>query len=102
MKILFLAYPIVDTTMGAARDRRAAEQADSAAHIDMHLASMSRLSGIDFSQYPLDKALPALTSNGHQSSVAKFAGPHAAGDCPRQCPQIGHPTSPAPWTTWRA
>ena len=40
----------------------------------MHLAGLSRLSGVDLSKYELDEKLPALTSNGHQSSVAKFAG----------------------------
>jgi FMN-dependent oxidoreductase (nitrilotriacetate monooxygenase family) len=74
VKVLFLAYPIVDTTMEAARYRRDAERADAAQHIDMHLAAMSRLSGIDFSKYPLDEPLPELQSNGHQSSVAKFTG----------------------------
>ena len=74
VKILFLAYPIVDTTMAAAQERRQAERDDAAQHLEMYLASMSRLSGIDFSKYPLDEPLPLLQSNGHQSSVAKFAG----------------------------
>ncbi len=74
VKILFLAYPIVDVTMDIARGRREAELHDSAQHIEVHLASMSRLSGIDFSLYPLDEPLPELVSNGHQSSVAKYVG----------------------------
>ncbi len=74
VKVLFLAYPIVDSSMAAAQERREAEARDSAEHIEVHLASLSRLSGIDFARFPLDEPLPALTSNGHQSSVAKFAG----------------------------
>ncbi len=74
VKILFLCYPIVDTTMQAARDRREAERLDAATHIDMHLALISTTGGIDFSQFDLDEPLPALTTNGHQSSVAKYAG----------------------------
>ena len=74
VKILFLCYPIVDTTMQAARDRREAERLDAATHLDMHLALISTTGGIDFSQFDLDEPLPALTTNGHQSSVAKYAG----------------------------
>jgi FMN-dependent oxidoreductase (nitrilotriacetate monooxygenase family) len=74
IKVLFLAYPIIDTTMEAARARRAAEKRDSAEHLDIHLAALSRVSGVDFSKYQLDEPLPALNSNGHQSAVAKFAG----------------------------
>ncbi len=74
IKVLFLAYPIVDVSMEAARTRRDAEAADAAAHLTMNLAMISRISGIDFSTFDLDEPLPALTTNGHQSSVAKYAG----------------------------
>jgi FMN-dependent oxidoreductase (nitrilotriacetate monooxygenase family) len=74
VKILFLAYPIVDTTNQAAHERRQLERAEAAQHIDMQLASMSRISGVDFSKYDLDEPLPELTTNGHQSSVARFTG----------------------------
>ena len=74
IKILFLAYPIVDTTMAAARDRRQRLRQDAATHIDMQLSSMSRLTGIDFAQFDLDEKLAGLTTNGHQSSLAKWMG----------------------------
>ena len=74
IKILFLAYPIVDTTMEAARERRRLQREDAAKHIDMQLSSMSRLTGIDFAQFDLDEPLPELTTNGHQSSLAKWVG----------------------------
>jgi long-chain alkane monooxygenase len=75
VKVLFLAYPLVDTTMEAARERRRLLQADSAQHLDLQLSSMSRLTNIDFSKFDLDEPLPAtLTTNGHQSSLEKWIG----------------------------
>lgn len=75
IKVLFLAYPIVDTTMEAARARRLLERQAAEAHMDMQLSGMSRLTGIDFSRFPLDEPLPdTLTTNGHQSSLAKWIG----------------------------
>ena len=74
IKVLFLAYPIVDITMAAALDRRARERQEHSRHLDMHLALMSTTGGIDFSQFDLDEPLPALTSNGHQSTVARYQG----------------------------
>ena len=75
IKVLFLAYPIVDTTMEAARERRQLQREDAAAHLDMALSSMSRLTNIDFGKLDLDEPLPPeLTTNGHQSSLAKWIG----------------------------
>ena len=75
IKVLFLAYPIVDVSMEAARERRLIEQADAAKHIDMQFSSMSRITGIDFSKFDPDQPLPpGLTTNGHQSSLAKWIG----------------------------
>ncbi len=75
IKVLFLAYPIVDVSMEAARERRLIEQADAAKHIDMQFSSMSRITGIDFSKFDPDQPLPPdLTTNGHQSSLAKWIG----------------------------
>ncbi len=75
IKVLFLASPFVDLSMEMAQDRRRRQQADSLAHAEMQIAAMSRLVGIDFSQFDLDEPLPAhLTSNGHQSLLAKWIG----------------------------
>ncbi len=74
IKILFQAYPVVDETNEAAAERRRLEAEEAAGHIDMQLALMSRTSGIDFSKYDLDEPLPELTTNGHQSQVARYAG----------------------------
>jgi FMN-dependent oxidoreductase (nitrilotriacetate monooxygenase family) len=74
IKVLFLAYPIVDTTMEAARERRRLQEEDANRHLDLNLSGMSRLTGIDFSKFDLDAPLPELTTNGHQSSLAKWIG----------------------------
>lgn len=74
IKVLFLAYPIVDTTMEAALERRLLERQAAEAHMDMQLSGMSRLTGIDFSKFDLDTPLPELSTNGHQSSLAKWIG----------------------------
>ena len=75
IKVLFLAHPIVDTTMEAARERAKREAAAAEQSVDSLLSSMSRLTGIDFAQFDMDKPLPAhLTTNGHQSALAKWIG----------------------------
>ena len=74
IKVLFLAHPIIDVTMDAARERARLEQAEAEKHIDLHLSGMSRLTGIDFSKFDLDTPLPELTTNGHQSSLARWIG----------------------------
>jgi alkanesulfonate monooxygenase SsuD/methylene tetrahydromethanopterin reductase-like flavin-dependent oxidoreductase (luciferase family) len=75
IKLLFLAYPIVDVTMEAAQERRRLERLAAEENMDMLLSSMSRLTGIDFSQFPIDQPLPDhLTTNGHQSALAKWIG----------------------------
>jgi long-chain alkane monooxygenase len=74
VKVLFLAYPLIDTTMEAAQDRRRLMREDANRHLDMQLSGMSRLTNIDFSKYDPDEPLPALHTNGHQSSLAKWIG----------------------------
>jgi alkanesulfonate monooxygenase SsuD/methylene tetrahydromethanopterin reductase-like flavin-dependent oxidoreductase (luciferase family) len=70
-KVLFLVDPILadtDEDAAAKLDRRnAAMEAD----IQMQLAGMSYVSGIDFARFQLDAPFPDLTgmSNGHQSMV---------------------------------
>jgi FMN-dependent oxidoreductase (nitrilotriacetate monooxygenase family) len=75
IKVLFLAYPLVDTTMEAARERRRLQREDAGGHLDMQLSTMSRLTNIDFGKFDPDEPLPpGLTTNGHQSSLAKWIG----------------------------
>jgi FMN-dependent oxidoreductase (nitrilotriacetate monooxygenase family) len=75
IKVLFLAHPVVDVTMEAARERTRLEGLEAEKHLDLHLSGMSRLTGIDFSKFDLDQPLPStLTTNGHQSALAKWIG----------------------------
>ncbi len=75
IKLLFLCHPIVDTTMEAARERARLEGLAAERDVDMLLSSMSRLTGIDFGQFDLDQPIPDhLTTNGHQSALAKWKG----------------------------
>ena len=74
IKVLFLAQPIIDVSMEAARERVRMKEVESEQHIDLQLSGMSRLTGIDFSKFDLDSPLPELTTNGHQSSLAKWIG----------------------------
>src|ERR1700761_7754923 len=74
VKVLFLAYPLVDTTMEAARDRRDRMRAEAGRHLQGQLSTMSRLTNIDFAQFDPDEPLPELFTNGHQSVLAKWIG----------------------------
>jgi FMN-dependent oxidoreductase (nitrilotriacetate monooxygenase family) len=75
IKVLFLAYPIVDTTLEAALERKRLMAEEDGRHLDMNLSGLSRLTNIDFSKFDLDEPLPAgLTTNGHQSSLANWIG----------------------------
>ncbi len=74
IKVLFLITPIVDESRENAEMRRRAQLEDASRHLDAHLASLSRTSGIDFSKFDLDEPLPELKSNGHQTLVAQYSG----------------------------
>ncbi|MCX7360924.1 MAG: NtaA/DmoA family FMN-dependent monooxygenase, partial [Alphaproteobacteria bacterium] len=75
IKVLFLAYPIVDTTVEAALERKRLLAEADGRHLDMNLSGLSRLTNIDFSKFDLDEPLPpGLTTNGHQSSLANWIG----------------------------
>jgi alkanesulfonate monooxygenase SsuD/methylene tetrahydromethanopterin reductase-like flavin-dependent oxidoreductase (luciferase family) len=66
---------MIDVTRDAAREWRRSQFEDVARHLDMQLSLMSRLTNIDFAQFDLDEPLPeSLTTNGHQSSLAKWIG----------------------------
>ncbi|MCM0621130.1 NtaA/DmoA family FMN-dependent monooxygenase [Nocardioides bruguierae] len=75
IKVLFLVSPVIDETMEMARMRYSASLEIDDNEVEYQLASLSRQSGIDFSQFALDEPLPAvLESNGHQSMVKKWEG----------------------------
>jgi FMN-dependent oxidoreductase (nitrilotriacetate monooxygenase family) len=74
IKVLFLADPIIDVSMEQAQLRRRQDIAFASENVEFTLAMMSTLTGNDFSKYPVDEPLPVLTSNGHQSVMAGYAG----------------------------
>ncbi len=74
IKILFLAAPIVDEFHETALARKEARVRDAETHLELNLAHMSRLTGIDFSKYDLDEPLPELTTNGHQTIAKQYSG----------------------------
>lgn len=57
---------------------------EAQAHPDFYLASYSRLTGIDFSQFGMDEVIPDLVSNGHQTIAT-----NCSGKTPRQLLQSG-------------
>jgi FMN-dependent oxidoreductase (nitrilotriacetate monooxygenase family) len=73
VKILFSVSPVVDTDAGAAAERARAAAAARRADTDRALASMSYVSGIDFSRYDLDEPLPEIRTNAARASTAAFA-----------------------------
>src|SRR6185295_16248134 len=64
VKVLFLAYPLVDMTMEAAQERRRLMREDANRHLDLALSSMSRLTNIDFARFDRDEPIPELSTNG--------------------------------------
>ncbi len=90
IKVLFLIAPIVDEYKEAAVARKQGRVHEAKTHMDFYLANMSRLTGIDFSQFDLDEPLPALTTNGHQTVAAGFVG-----RTPRQIVEAGRSISDA-------
>jgi long-chain alkane monooxygenase len=74
IKVLFLASPILGDSREHAQERLAASRNLTDWTMQYQLASLSRLSGVDFSQFDLDEPLPEIKSNGHQHSTAGLQG----------------------------
>src|SRR5690242_21482264 len=75
IKVLFLAHPIIDSTIEAARERQRREAAAAEEHVEMVLSSMSRLTGIDFAQFDFgqaDRKSTRLNSSHMSISYAVF------------------------------
>src|SRR4051794_14862254 len=60
--------------MEAAQERQRLRQEDANRHLDLALSSMSHLTNIDFSRFDRDEPIPELSTNGHQSSLARWIG----------------------------
>jgi FMN-dependent oxidoreductase (nitrilotriacetate monooxygenase family) len=74
IKVLYQITPIVDEFEDTARARRKAMADEALTNAEFHLASLSRLTGIDFSKFDMDEVLPELKSNGHQTIAANSSG----------------------------
>ncbi|MHB8691228.1 MAG: NtaA/DmoA family FMN-dependent monooxygenase [Solirubrobacteraceae bacterium] len=70
-KVLFIISPILGDTEEEAMEKRRRWFTD-ANYIDYHLAEISSITEIDFSQFELDKPLPELTTNGERGALAQF------------------------------
>jgi FMN-dependent oxidoreductase (nitrilotriacetate monooxygenase family) len=71
-KVLFLVTPIVAETNEQAQQRASQRAVSADANIDRRLAQLGWSTNIDFSGHDLDAPIGELTTNGHQSSLAKF------------------------------
>jgi alkanesulfonate monooxygenase SsuD/methylene tetrahydromethanopterin reductase-like flavin-dependent oxidoreductase (luciferase family) len=72
IKILYLVYPFLRETRDEARAKyRRLVCTDGFIHAA--LASVSQITDIDFSKFPLDEPLPRITTNGEQGSLDRFA-----------------------------
>lgn len=72
IKILFVVAPVLGATPELAQAKLARITLDKN-YIDKVLASMSLITDIDFSRFPLDAELPRLTTNGEQGALDAFA-----------------------------
>jgi len=71
-KVLFLVSPVVAETEEEARSKKARITADPG-YVEATLAAMASWTDIDFSAFDLDSPLPEVSTNGGQTSLAKFA-----------------------------
>ena len=75
-KVMYCASVIIGDTMEEAREKQARMTAGLADRMDVKLAAMSYLSGIDCSKFDLDAPLPKLTINASRASFEA----HLSGD----------------------
>lgn len=71
-KVLFMATPVLANTDEEAQSRAARRGVASDDEVRRRLAQMGWTTNIDFSGHDLDAPVGALTTNGHQSSLANF------------------------------
>jgi long-chain alkane monooxygenase len=74
-KVLFMVSPVIGETDEEAREKRARQIAFAEAHPELGLLHLSRHSGIDFAQFPLDEPIPdTVSTNGHQQMLSQAIG----------------------------
>jgi FMN-dependent oxidoreductase (nitrilotriacetate monooxygenase family) len=72
-KVLFLISPIVADSDAEAQVRADHEAASAAQNVELGLALMGSITGIDFSRFDLDQPLGEVSTNGQQGTLAQFA-----------------------------
>jgi FMN-dependent oxidoreductase (nitrilotriacetate monooxygenase family) len=73
-KVLFLVSPVIGATEAEAAEKARARDARKLADAELRLAHLSKVTNIDFGQFPLDEPIGGreLTTNGHQQTLADF------------------------------
>ena len=73
-KILYMAYPILGSTAAEAKERADHRRIAAAKQLDVRMAQFGWSTNLDLSGIDLDMPVEelALTTNGHQSSLAGF------------------------------
>lgn len=71
-KVMFTAGIVLGDTEEEAKAKAEAARKASAEHSEMMLAALANITGIDFSTWDVDAPIPALATNGSQSSLAGF------------------------------
>ncbi len=88
-KFLFTVTPIVVKDHAEAEEYHRQNAQMSAERLEVSLAAMSYLSGIDFSEFDLDSPLPEITTNGMQTILSRFAA-HGPGATLREIASRAH------------
>ncbi len=71
-KVMFGTSVVIADTMAEARERRARMTAALADTMDVRLAGMSYLTGIDFAKFDLDAPLPEVRTNASRASFESY------------------------------
>jgi FMN-dependent oxidoreductase (nitrilotriacetate monooxygenase family) len=71
-KVLFMVYPILADTQAAAQEKADNRAVWAANNIERCMAQIGWTTNLDFSGMDWDAPVPALTTNGHQSSLHNF------------------------------
>lgn len=92
LAVYFLVAPVLGASSAAAR-ARLEEATASPAFLETTLMRFGAYTGVDFSAYPLDEPLPALSSQDSQGTLEKFTQPGSGKTLRRLAVEAGPNTS---------
>ncbi|ROQ39714.1 FMN-dependent oxidoreductase (nitrilotriacetate monooxygenase family) [Frondihabitans sp. PhB188] len=72
IKVLYVVTPVLDETDELAQAKAARRAVPSDAGLELALAHLSALTNVDFTQFALDEVPPAITTNGHRTTLEAF------------------------------